>query len=898
MKTSVPSMRINVLAALCIYFLCFFSVSTVKAQRAYIPDSTFRYVISLNWPGAIIGDSLVTNHPGVVSTTGFGILPTTQDITGIEYFISLESFGTSNTQVSVINNLPPSLRVLACDSTPLVSLTLPPALEELWCYETPLTTISSFPSTLQRIYCYNNQLTSLPALPAGLTHLICSHNQLTSLPAIPSSVVKLDCSHNNMVSLPSFSSQIITLLCDHNQLTTIPANAAYQVDCSNNLLTTIPYSVYDSLICDSNMITELPVLHPMLRILSCRYNNIHCMPYLPSDNLNELYTIGNPLVCLPNEPFDPTWTGFTDCIGILPVCGPANANDCYYGLVSGITYYDANNNCVEDAGDFRMHHQLIKLNSTDYAFSNDIGEYEIPSLFGTFTLDQKISDSLIWDIVCPAVPYTVSLDSVNDSIGHIDFPNKALVSCPILSVDIAASTLQRKCRIGSYLISYSNDGTVSVPAAFINVTFPSEIIVKSSSLPWTTISGNTYTFPLGTLPPFGHGTFTIIDSVDCNTLMGQTICAAAEIFPHDACNVSPLWDSSSVEVTGSCVNDTIQFIISNVGSGDMDSYRTITIYEDNVLFMSAFPFQLNAGEDTTILIYGTGHTYRLDAQQSAYHPGSSHPRSIVELCGGPAASTGFVTSVSPDDEDEFMEVACVPVLASYDPNDKSVQPSGIGLNHYITKDDVLEYCVRFQNTGNDTAFTVVVMDTLDVAHLDLNTFEPGLSSHPYSLVISSGVARWTFNNIYLTDTVTSEPLSHGWLKYKVKQKSTNTPGDVINNKAAIYFDFNDPIITNNTFLTIEDLHIVFGVNENMNSGFSLDVYPNPTGGTTNASVNVKTSGTYRFELFNSIGANVLSETIMISANGAVKDLNLPAAGVYFLKVTGENGSITKKIIKY
>ncbi len=70
------------------------------------------------------------------------------------------------------------------------------------------------------------------------------------------------------------------------------------------------------------------------------------------------------------------------------------------------------------------------------------------------------------------------------------------------------------------------------------------------------------------------------------------------------------------------------------------------------------------------------------------------------------------------------------VVCSYDPNDKQVYPAGIGEQHYtLINNDELIYTIRFQNTGNDTAFNIIIADTLS-NHLDRSTFRPITSSHP------------------------------------------------------------------------------------------------------------------------------------------------------------------------
>lgn len=66
------------------------------------------------------------------------------------------------------------------------------------------------------------------------------------------------------------------------------------------------------------------------------------------------------------------------------------------------------------------------------------------------------------------------------------------------------------------------------------------------------------------------------------------------------------------------------------------------------------------------------------------------------------------------------------------PNDKKEFPIGFTHQNIIAPNTRLEYLVRFQNTGNDTAFTVYVIDALD-QNLNVESFEMGAASHPYQL---------------------------------------------------------------------------------------------------------------------------------------------------------------------
>lgn len=138
------------------------------------------------------------------------------------------------------------------------------------------------------------------------------------------------------------------------------------------------------------------------------------------------------------------------------------------------------------------------------------------------------------------------------------------------------------------------------------------------------------------------------------------------------------------------------------------------------------------------------------------------------------------------------------VVCSYDPNDKSVTPAGEQNEHYTLINEELFYTIRFQNTGNDTAFNIVVRDTLS-ANLNQNTFRPITSSHlMQTFRNSNGVVEFRFDNILLPDSTTNEPASHGFVQYAVKPQSGLSNATPINNTADIYFDANPPIVTNTT----------------------------------------------------------------------------------------------------
>lgn len=151
------------------------------------------------------------------------------------------------------------------------------------------------------------------------------------------------------------------------------------------------------------------------------------------------------------------------------------------------------------------------------------------------------------------------------------------------------------------------------------------------------------------------------------------------------------------------------------------------------------------------------------------------------------------------------------ILCAFDPNDKQVQPAGHGMAGAIPVDtDWLDYTVRFQNTGTDTAITVTILDTLDL-DLDETSMEVLDASHPLThiQVDADRVAMFRFASIMLPDSNANEPASHGFVRYRMRPVAGAPHGTTITNGAAILFDWNEPVLTNTVLNTLVDcdLHV-------------------------------------------------------------------------------------------
>jgi uncharacterized repeat protein (TIGR01451 family) len=232
-----------------------------------------------------------------------------------------------------------------------------------------------------------------------------------------------------------------------------------------------------------------------------------------------------------------------------------------------------------------------------------------------------------------------------------------------------------------------------------------------------------------------------------------------------------------------------------------------------------------------------------------------------------------------------------PVTGSHDPNSKSVIPQGDGPNGniYLT-DSVLLYTIHFQNDGNDTAFTVVVKDTLS-SFLDPATVVPGAADHPYTFDLSGqGILTFRFDHIMLPDSNVNEPGSNGYFNYTVKVRAGTPIGTVINNTASIYFDFNEAVVTNTTINTIVD--VASGI-ETLSTNNVVKVYPNPfSESTTFVIQSDKINENYSFEMTDMLGKKVRSMN-NISEKQFTLQRNGLQNGMYFYSIANAEGVVGK-----
>jgi hypothetical protein len=293
-------------------------------------------------------------------------------------------------------------------------------------------------------------------------------------------------------------------------------------------------------------------------------------------------------------------------------------------------------------------------------------------------------------------------------------------------------------------------------------------------------------------------------------------------------------------------------------------------------------FQLDPNETLKIAAPANGATWRIQSPQESGHPWGGIVAAFVEGCGG-LNTVGASLAFPIASNDPFVSTDCMVSVASFDPNDKQAVPVGYGLEHFIEKNTDIQYHLRFQNTGTDTAYTVVLLDSLS-SYVDPRSVVAGASSHPYDVDILEGnVLRFRFDNINLPHSTVNFDGSQGFVKYNIQQVPNNPEGTIIHNQAAIYFDNNAPILTNTTTHTIGKKFITVETNE-LQGQASIKVYPNPSSGAVYFELPLTVENS-QFELRDALGR--LVTTVQFQGNGFQFEGTDMAAGLYFFQINTE-----------
>ena len=563
----------------------------------------------------------------------------------------------------------------------------------------------------------------------------------------------------------------------------------------------------------------------------------------------------------------------------------------YPHSLTGTVVRDSTFNCEVDAFDPPFKDWVVEASANGQTYlttTGPDGRYQFSDLdTGAYTIKVRLP-SYLWAPCTDSV--NISFQGTVPQTDTVDFAIQSLYDCPLMELDLS-TPIVRRCFPGTYYLHYCNTGNQPASPATLELNLDPLIELDSASAPYTQ-NGNALTFNLGTVAAGECGDVQVHFTVSCNAELGQTICASAHVSPDTICGGSlPDWSGAVVEVGAACVGDSVQFNIRNTGIAPSQSLDFI-IVDDHVITRSGM-FSLPPGAEMIQKTPADGSTWRLIAQQEPGYPfGSQMPSIAVEGCTtlpGSPFSTGMVNMFPNYTGNPFDDVDCKTVVGSYDPNDKQAFPIGVDEAHLIEQNQPIEYQIRFQNTGTDTAFTVVIRDTLS-AWLDAGSIRPGAASHPYTWTVTEqGIVRFVFNDLLLPDSNVNEAASHGFVQFWINQKTDVPLGSLIENRAGIYFDFNEPVITNTVFHTVGHNFLPLSAQPAQTRIANVRLEPNPAWQVTRLSADPPLPAGLLLVLRDATGRPVSTQI----TRGAAVEINrngLPS-GVYFVELRNEKGLV-------
>ena len=227
----------------------------------------------------------------------------------------------------------------------------------------------------------------------------------------------------------------------------------------------------------------------------------------------------------------------------------------------------------------------------------------------------------------------------------------------------------------------------------------------------------------------------------------------------------------------------IAIYYKNVGSTTLSPTVTLTYNTAKLIYDSC--------NNTSAVHSGSSISFNVNNLQA-----NQYGYAIVYFRIKPSVSIGdsikinsTITGGSASAQDNFS----IAVRGSFDPNEKDATP--MLTTTELAGGNYIDYTIHFQNTGNDTAFNIVVADTLS-SKLQANSLQVVTSSHNCKTTLKDNKVYFEFRDILLPDSNVNLLGSNGFVRFRVKPINSLVVGDSINNKSSIYFDYNKPVLTN------------------------------------------------------------------------------------------------------
>ena len=821
-----------------------------KAQYINLPDTFWRtFLFGHGFSSCINGMLLDTTCATLSSAISLNCSHwNVTTFTGLQYFSNLDTLIIQDNPITTLDTIPSALKYL----------------EVTYCQ---LTSLPALPNSLLDLHCENNFLSSLPILPNSLINMNLSSNQFTTLTSIPNSVQFLNVNNCPITSLPNFGNNLKGLSVSACPITSLPSlgNNLQFLGATNDQLSSLPPlpQSLKQLWISYNLFTTLPALDDSLWDIKFDHNMITTLDSFPKSSV-EVDASFNQLVSIPDIPNGLRSLAINNnFISSLPALPRHFSLVAHNNLIQSIAFIPDSTDflditynpisCLPPCENFDF---LSITNTNIRCLPNSIStNFNCDVNLDTFPLCQPSSG-------CPVYWNISGKIYMDDNLNcFLDSSERTLKQIPV-RLDSSGITLQTcfsnffgdysfRTPLGSYVISVD---TNSIP---FNLSCP------------------------------GNGPFAInltpIDSIVDSINVGLTCQTYADVA---AVSISPI----TAFIPGSSNKITLNFgnLATNYGAiclNGNDSGLVYVVLSPNINYLSPSvnsltPTSVN-GDSLTWMInnfstINLSSDFRIDVSTDT----------TAQMNDPVCIHSGIIMTNDIDSSNNKFQ-NCFYVQSSFDPNEKWISPSDADSSTYY-----FTFSIHFQNTGNAPAQNIFILDTLD-NDLDATTFEFLNSSHDVvTQLLTGNILRFNYHSIYLPDSSSDEPDSHGFVEFKIKRNSFTGVGTVISNTAAIYFDYNAPVITNtvsatiNTAVGISNLHL---------QQDKLILFPNPTTHELNFALN--NEKIIRIEVYNLLGDLVYEQQGNYSSHQKIY-LDILTSGLYFVKVLGNKNTFEQKFIKY
>ncbi|MBL0357206.1 MAG: T9SS type A sorting domain-containing protein [Chitinophagaceae bacterium] len=820
-------------------------IFSAKAQYVNIPDSLFRIFLRDNYPSCMNAQGqLDTTCSTILSVEGLMVSSSVpgcsfRDLTGLQYFKNLkrldmilqsciEVFPVINSLKELhaqfvtlkLSWLPNGLKVLDVNTSSPDLYTgtaafindnnhFPDSLEVLNCqyaFNAPQS-IPPFPQGLKYIDLsgvrYNITVDSIPSLPPNLKHFNFKNLVLGNrrLPPLPSTLTYLN---GGLENPPTWGDSLVLTGPLPPQLDTFDFYGRMM-----EKLPEMPASLKYFSCWGTDSTTSLPVMPEGLKTFQFFLaHSLHSMPPLPNsvvdmecwevflDNLPSLPSslkrfVFNMDTLLTSLPALPAGLLYFDCHSTRLSSLPP--------LPVSLTYLNCSNNQLTSLPVFND--GLV----TALCNGNRIQQLQrIPNTMETLDLR---SNNIFCLPLIPATPYplTIKADATIKCVSNINTRlyyyqgNSSTSAIPKLCT---FTNNERRCSnypvINGYLFYDDNSNGIKDPG---------ESVKSNARL----TLGNNFTFSND------NGYYEIMaDSIGPYTLTPEPWTVFFDFVPASASFnftryetitrqdfiIKPNATLDSVEINITCLNRlrpgfplAYNIAYENTGSTTLVAPVVTLHYDNTKLVFDSSSVAMSQNENTLTLNTGNMAPLQQGSLTAWFRLKPTTP------IGDSLIATATIAANSKIAASYSREI----VRGSYDPNDKNATPQLSPLQ--VANGEYIDYSIRFQNTGTDTAFNIVISDTLN-EDLQVNSLKMLASSHTCKTTVQGNVVFFEFFDILLPDSNVNEPGSHGFVSFRIKPQTTVQPNTTIPNKAAIYFDYNAPVITNIAGTLIKNFIVV------------------------------------------------------------------------------------------